>query len=185
MRKALWFLVGALFVALVAPVAHASSYTYSFTGTCYFAGTSVSFTTNGPAVMNTDYTPNSGATDLFTGGTDYNSCPPPVPVSDQGSIEYLYFAPSPYVFSPCTSVCTLQLYIVSTDDSASGPTLTGLTIPGPGTYSDYFGNGGTLTVTEAVTPEPSSVALLLCPLVLLGFVYAARKRTPGVLAQLG
>jgi hypothetical protein len=184
MRKALWFLVAALFVALVAPVAHASSYTYSFTGTCYFAGTSVSFTTNGPAAMNTDYAPNPGATDLYTAGTDYNTCPPPVPVSDEGSIEYLYFAQSPYVFSPCTSVCTVQLYIVSTDDSASGPTLAGLTIPGPGTYSEYFGNG-TLTVTEAVTPEPSSVALLLCALVLLGFVSAARKRTPGGLTQAG
>lgn len=178
MRKTLWVILGALVVAVVAPAARANSYTYSFTGSCYFAGTSVSFTTNAPAVMGTEYTPNAGATDLYTAGTDYSTCPPPVPVSDEGSIEYLYFAPSPYAFSPCSSVCTVQLYIVTAEDSASGPTIAGTVVPGLGTFAEYFGNG-TLTITESTTgvPEPSSFTFLLLGSGLLVMILAVWKRT--------
>jgi hypothetical protein len=70
MRKSLWIILTAVLVAICAPTARADSFTYSFVGTGYFAGTDVSFTTNGPAVLDSLYSPNPGATDLFVLGAD-------------------------------------------------------------------------------------------------------------------
>ena len=182
MRRALWIFVAVLFAVIVAPTAQADSYTYSFTGACYFAGTSVSFTTNGtPAVEGTDYTPNAGATDEFAFGGVQPSCASPAPI-DLGAIEYLYFAPSPSDYCGGSSPCTLELFIVATE-GVDGPTFTGLTVPtAPGTYDEFFGNG-VLTIAE--TPEPSSWVLLLLGLGLLGLMLAVRKNSPVARTQPG
>jgi hypothetical protein len=177
MKRALWLLVAAVFVAVAAPAASADQFTYSFTGACFFGGTagtttSFSFTTNGPAVEGTDYTLNPGATDLFDAGTDYATCPPQVPVSDYGAIEYVYFDPSTVDFCGGSTPCTIELYIVA-ELGSQGPTISGTTVPGPGVYDEYFGNG-VLTVTDVTAPEPGSLVLLLCG--LAGLFLAMRKR---------
>lgn len=166
MRKFLWIVLAALFVAIGAPGAKADAYTYTFIGTGYFAGTDVSFTIHGPAVFGDLYAPNPGATDLFVTGIN------------EGSIYDMKWELSPYVFSPCTSVCTVQMYLLATRDVLDGPTFAGTTIPGPGVYGEYFGHG-TLTITAA-TPEPTSFVLMLSGLGLLGLILAIRKRTPVV-----
>jgi hypothetical protein len=58
MRKALWIMLAALLVAIGAPAAMADSNTYAFVGAGYFAGTDVSITTNGPAILGTLYSSN-------------------------------------------------------------------------------------------------------------------------------
>jgi hypothetical protein len=180
MRKALWILVAVLFVAIAAPAASADQYTYSFTGACYFAGTSVSFTTTGPAVKGTEYAPNPGATDEFAGGTNgLGACIPP---TDEGPILYIEWEPSPYDFCGGTTPCTVEMLLATAADTIDGPTFAGLTVPtAPGTYTEYFDHG-TLTIS-VTTPESSSLALLLSGLGLLVSILAIRKRTPVVLRQ--
>jgi hypothetical protein len=180
MRKTLWIVVGVLLGAMVAPAARANSYTYSFTGACYFAGTSVSFTTNGPAVMGTDYTPNAGATDEFAGGTDSSgACIPP---TDEGAILSIYWDPSPFNFCGGSSPCTIEMYLVTAADTIDGPTFAGSTIPtAPGTYDEYFGHG-TLTLT-VTSPEPSSYLLVLCGFGLLALIMTLRNRASANQAQ--
>ena len=178
MRKTLWIFVAVVFVAIAAPAASADQYTYSFVGACYFAGTNVSFATNGPALEGTDYIPNPGATDEFAFGGVQPSCASPAPI-DLGAIEKIYFGPSPSDDCGGSSPCTLELFLVATGGT-DGPTFAGLTVPDTaGTYDEFFGNGA-LTITVA-TPEPSSLALLLCGLGLLVSILGIRKRAPGVL----
>lgn len=188
MKKVLWLFVVALFVAIAAPAASADEYTYTFTGACYFAGTSVSFTTNGPAQLGSptlnDYTPNAGSTDEFAqGGNGYATCDSPLSV-DEGAIEEIYFADSPYGFCGGPSICTVQMYLVTAADATDGPTFAGLTVPdAPGTYDEFFQNGE-LTITVAA-PEPSSSVLLLGGLGLLGLMVAVRKNNPVARTQAG
>jgi hypothetical protein len=175
MRKALWIIFGALLAVVVAPSARADSYTYSFTGACYFAGTSVSFTTTGPAVEGTEYTPNPGATDEFAGGagvTGTGACTTP---TDEGPIEYIEWEPSPFPFCGTTTICTIEMLLATATDTIDGPTFAGTTVPIlPGTYTEYFDHG---TLTISVTaPEPSSILFLLCGLGLLALILAVRKR---------
>jgi hypothetical protein len=163
MRRAMWTVFALLVVAIGVPSAVADSYTYSFVGTGYFAGTDVSMTTNGPAVINTAYSPNPGATDLFVLGTD------------EGSILDVEWETSPFNFG----TPTLQMSLVTALDPADGPTIAATTIPGPGTYTEFFGHG-TLTIT---TPEPGTFALTLSELGLLVLILAMRKRTPAGQSQ--
>jgi hypothetical protein len=158
MRKSLWIILTAVLVAICAPTARADSFTYSFVGTGYFAGTDVSFTTNGPAVLDSSYSPNTGATDLFVLG------------ADKGPILTEECETSPFLFG----TPTLQTSLLTALDTADGPTIAGTTIPGPGTYTEFFGHS-TLTVT---TPEPRASIPPLSGLGLLGLIFAMRKRSP-------
>jgi hypothetical protein len=90
MRNALWIVLAAILVALGAPAAMADSNTYAFVGAGYFAGTDVSITTNGPAVLGTLYSTNPGATDLFVNG------------NDEGVILGMEWEPSPFFFGTST-----------------------------------------------------------------------------------
>lgn len=158
MTKALWIVVAALLVVLSAPAAMAdSSYTYAFAGTGYFAGTDMSFTSNGPAVLGDLYSVNPGSTDLFVNGTD------------EGTILDVQWEVSPFFFG----TPTLQMSLLTALDMADGPTIAGTAIPGAGTYAEFFGHG-TLTVTS---PEPASSALMLAGLGLLAVIAAKRKRS--------
>jgi PEP-CTERM motif len=158
MTRVMWIVVAALVVAIGAPAAMAdSSETYTFVGTGYFQGTDMSFTSNGPAVLGDLYSVNSGSTDLFVLGTD------------EGTILDLQWEVSPFFFG----TPTLQMSLLTALDMADGPTIAGVSIPGVGTYTEFFGHG-TLTVTS---PEPTSSALTLAGLGLLALVAARRKRS--------
>jgi PEP-CTERM motif-containing protein len=182
MKKTFWIILAGLFAAISAPAAMANSqYTYSFAGACYFAGTNVSFTTNGPAQLGSptlnDYTPNPGSTDEFAqGGNGYATCDSPAS-TDEGAITSIYFADSPFGFCGGPSPCTVQMFLVTGGDPTDGPTFAGLTVPdAPGTYDEFFGNGA-LKITVANTPEPASFALTLAGLGLLVLIAARRKRS--------
>jgi hypothetical protein len=64
-------------------------------GAGYFAGTDVSITTNGPAILGTLYSSNPGATDLFVNGID------------EGAILGVEWEPSPFFFG----TPTLEMYL--------------------------------------------------------------------------
>jgi hypothetical protein len=153
MREALWIMPAALLVAIGAPAGMADSNTYAFVGAGYFAGTDVSITNNGPAVLGTLYSTNPGATDLFVNGID------------EGTILGVAWEPSPFFFG----TPTLEMYLFTALDLVDGPT-----IAATGTYTEFFSHG-TLTVTA---PEPTAFALMLPGLGLLGLIVAMRKRVP-------
>jgi hypothetical protein len=97
----------------------ADSNTYAFVGAGYFAGTDVSITTNGPAVLGTLYSTNPGATDPFVNGID------------EGTILGVAWEPSPFFFGTPLSRCIFSRHSIWVD----GPTITGTA------------RHGTLTVT--------------------------------------
>jgi hypothetical protein len=143
----------------------ADSYNYAFVGAVYFAGTDVSFTVNGPIELNTVYSIalNPGSTDLFV------TQPGGSPV-DEGVITGMEWIDSPYAYCGTSAVCTVQLSLLTAKDTADGPTIAGTVIPGIGTYTEFFDHG-TLTISPAVaTPEPTTLALMLSGMALLGLM---------------
>lgn len=169
MRKYLWIILALLVVAIGAPAAMADSYNYTFVGAVYFAGTDVSFTVNGPVELNTVYSIilNPGSTDLFV------TQPGGSPV-DEGVITGMEWIESPYAYCGTSAVCTVQLSLLTANDAADGPTIAGTTIPGIGTYGEFFDHG-TLTISTVATPEPNTFALTLSGMALLGLMVAMRK----------
>ena len=152
MRKSLWITLAVLLVAIGAPLAHADSFTYTYTDTLHgFSWTTAAIS----AVTMETFLPGADLTASSSSGV-FPGCVNSGVVLDAGGGSISTF------FSDCT--------IPEISNPANGFALTDYSTPG--TYESPFGN--ILVVTAAVAaPEPSSVALMLLG---VGLVFVMRKR---------
>lgn len=180
MRKALWIILAALFVAVQVPAAHAdSSYTYSISGAD--SGT-ITITVNASDVITGVSGTFDGATILPGGllttdslGNNDNLYSPTTVFdgaglsfalngNDSDNYDYVNF----YDYSVFSGVPGTE-YASNQGSCATFGCGDGL---GPG--HDFLPD----TVTAVSTPEPTAFALTLSGLGLLGLLLALRKRAP-------
>ena len=153
MRKSLWITLAVLLVAIGAPLAHADSFTYTYTDTAdgvSWTTAAISAVTMETSVPGADLTASSNS-GVFMG------CVTASVILDRGGI-----GGTTTIFS---GTCPAPII-----HNIDGFALTDYSTPGT-----YFGSpGDTLVVTAAVAaPEPSSVALMLLG---VGLVFVMRKR---------
>ena len=161
MRKSLWITLAVLLVAIGAPLAHADSFTYTYTDT----DDGISWTTAAISAVTMETTvPSADLTASSNSGITAGCVTSSVVLDLQGSGGTATF------FSGCN---------FSAIGSGDGFALTDYSTPG--TYVSPNFAHDTLVVTAAVAaPEPSSVALMLLG---VGLVFVMRKRVGQGLPQ--
>jgi hypothetical protein len=175
MRKTLWIILAVL-LGLAAPKAIADSFTYTYVGTDWFAGTTITFQdTAGPAPLGTSFVP-IAATDLFVNSTGTTQ--------DLGPIQSVEFfgngIPSSTILLINTTGTSQYLPIqIFLDFGSLDPGNAGTYSAQGGTIgtNQSFTGGGSLQIQSSTvaTPEPGAGALLL---VGIGLALALRKLIP-------
>jgi len=152
MRKSLWIILAIMLVAIVAPNAHADSFTATFTcsGTCV-GGLPTAPDVSFPAPV-VDVTWND------------NTFPLTLPSSDLPTDSYVWDA---HAFLGFNGELDMEFGIM---DITTGMN-TALSIMASGFFADL--EGGPLAFAAVATPEPSSYALMLLG---VGLVFVMRKR---------
>jgi hypothetical protein len=162
MRKASWIGLVALVVAIAAsPSAHAdTTYTYTFDGAGVLAGNNFSFSTEGAAVLGTDYILSTPVPFMYAEQSETSI------ISVDFLFDSLYDGGVYALFVNCSSYfgCSISPMPFSglTDLSASG------------TYVLTTGNSSGSSLSIA-TPEPGAGILTLSGIILLALMLAVRK----------
>ena len=155
MRKTFWTISVLLLISAIgAPRSHADSFTYSFVGASLLNGTNFTVVdTSGPALFNVNLAPLlASPSDLFIAGIDFG---PLTTIGFTGTPAFPIGTVLASNFNAATAVFTNNF-----DPAVAGA------------YPTDFGTL-TVAVTPVVTPEPSSVVLML---IGIGLVLLLRKR---------
>ena len=161
MRKSLWIILVVLVVAVGAPIAHADSFSVTFTNTL----------TTVAAPTASDVTFPSPTLDIMWQGLAFALT---LPSSSLPTDTYSWLLPGFSCSIPPNTVCVAEIGIV---DSTTGVSTDSNQVVVPATFGL---GGGPLTFASVAAPEPSSVALMLLG---VGLVIAMRKRTGAGLSR--
>jgi len=154
MRKGLGIVPVLFLLAVIgAPSAHADSYTPNFTctGTCTFTPTAPNVSFPWPTTINVTY---GSYSFLLTLSGDMH----PGDTYDWRAFPGIVYGDESFIILDLTCSGTCANYV---SDPLTGPSTD---------------DSGALTFAAVATPEPSSLALMLIGIGLLGFVTVLRKR---------
>jgi hypothetical protein len=159
MQKSLWIILSALLLSIVAPNAHADSFTPTFTclGTCVST----------PTAPNVSFPPNA-ITETWDGFTVTLSLDP----SDKPTDDYSWNNSIQVVDELEDRVFFLIVDTTNNTFSFNQNLL--------GPQAEHPRDTGLLSISRVATPEPSSLALMLPG---IGLVFLVRKRTGPALSR--